>query len=35
MNEMKLRPFRPSDAPTILSWCKDKHTFRLRNTITP
>ena len=29
MNEMKLRPFNPNDAETILSWCKDKHTFRL------
>jgi len=26
---MILRPFSPSDAPTILSWCKDKHAFRL------
>ena len=26
---MKLRPFNISDAPTILSWCKDKHAFRL------
>ena len=29
MNEMKLRPFNPKDAVKILSWCKDKHTFRL------
>jgi RimJ/RimL family protein N-acetyltransferase len=29
MNEMKLRPFNTNDAATILSWCKDKHTFRL------
>ena len=29
MNEMKLRPFNPCDAVKILSWCKDKHTFRL------
>ena len=28
MNEMKLRPFYPDDAVKILSWCKDKHTFR-------
>ena len=26
---MKLRPFNINDAPTILSWCKDKHAFRL------
>ncbi|MBP5507593.1 MAG: hypothetical protein J6Y23_07090 [Prevotella sp.] len=26
---MKLRPFYPDDAVKILSWCKDKHTFRL------
>ena len=26
---MKLRPFSINDAPTILSWCKDKHAFRL------
>ena len=26
---MKLRPFNPKDAVKILSWCKDKHTFRL------
>ena len=26
---MTLRPFSINDAPTILSWCKDKHTFRL------
>ena len=24
-----LRPFNINDAPTILSWCKDKHAFRL------
>ena len=29
MNKMKLRPFNPNDAETILNWCKDKHTFRL------
>jgi RimJ/RimL family protein N-acetyltransferase len=29
MNMMILRPFNPSDASTILSWCKDEHTFRL------
>ena len=29
MNEMKLRPFNPKDAVKILSWCKDKHAFRL------
>ncbi len=29
MNMLILRPFIPSDAPTILSWCKDKHAFRL------
>ncbi len=29
MNMLILRPFNPDDAPTILSWCKDKHTFRL------
>jgi RimJ/RimL family protein N-acetyltransferase len=29
MNEMKLRPFNPCDAVKILSWCKDKHAFRL------
>lgn len=28
-NQMYLRPFQPSDAETILSWCKDRHTFRL------
>ena len=22
---MTLRPFNINDAPTILSWCKDKH----------
>ena len=26
---MILRPFNPNDARTILSWCKDKHAFRL------
>ena len=26
---MTLRPFNIIDAPTILSWCKDKHAFRL------
>ena len=26
---MTLRPFSPNDAETILSWCKDKHSFRL------
>ena len=26
---MKLRTFNINDAPTILSWCKDKHAFRL------
>ena len=26
---MTLRPFKINDAPTILSWCKDKHAFRL------
>ena len=26
---MKLRPFNINDAPTILSWCKDKYAFRL------
>ena len=33
MNDMKyqmqLRPFHQDDAETILSWCKDKHAFRL------
>ena len=29
MNKMKLQPFNPNDAETILNWCKDKHTFRL------
>ncbi len=29
MNKMQLRPFNPEDAVKILSWCKDKHTFRL------
>ena len=28
---MTLRPFNINDAPTILSWCKDKHAFRLNN----
>ena len=27
--QMSLRPFLPNDAETILSWCKDKHAFRL------
>ena len=26
---MTLRPFNINDASTILSWCKDKHAFRL------
>jgi RimJ/RimL family protein N-acetyltransferase len=26
---MTLRPFSINDAETILSWCKDKHAFRL------
>ena len=26
---MTLRPFLSDDAATILSWCKDKHAFRL------
>ena len=26
---MTLRPFNTNDAETILSWCKDKHAFRL------
>ena len=26
---MTLRQFNINDAPTILSWCKDKHAFRL------
>ena len=26
---MTLRPFNINDAETILSWCKDKHAFRL------
>ncbi len=26
---MTLRPFVTNDAATILSWCKDKHAFRL------
>ena len=29
LNQIQLRPFSPNDAPTILSWCKDKHAFRL------
>ncbi len=29
MNILILRPFSPDDASTILSWCKDKHAFRL------
>ena len=29
MNQMRLQPFNPDDAATILSWCKDKHAFRL------
>lgn len=29
MNEMQLRPFHPNDAATILSWCNDRHAFRL------
>ena len=28
-NQMQLRAFNPDDAETILSWCKDKHAFRL------
>lgn len=28
-NFMTLRPFSINDAETILSWCKDKHAFRL------
>ena len=27
--QMQLRAFNPDDAETILSWCKDKHAFRL------
>ena len=27
--DMTLRPFLSDDAATILSWCKDKHAFRL------
>ena len=27
--KMTLRPFNPNDAETILSWCKDRQTFRL------
>lgn len=26
---MHIRPFCTKDAPKILSWCKDKHSFRL------
>jgi RimJ/RimL family protein N-acetyltransferase len=26
---MQLRPFNPNDAEKILSWCRDKHAFRL------
>ncbi len=26
---MTLRPFVTNDAATVLSWCKDKHAFRL------
>lgn len=26
---VKLRPFTPDDAPIILSWCNDRHAFRL------
>ena len=26
---LTLRPFNINDAPTFLSWCKDKHAFRL------
>ena len=26
---MTLRPFNINDTPTILSWCKNKHAFRL------
>ena len=29
MKQMKLRPFHPDDAETVLSWCKDKQAFRL------
>ena len=29
LNQIKLRPFHPDDAETVLSWCKDKQTFRL------
>lgn len=28
-NNITLRPFAAEDAPTILSWCKDKRAFRL------
>ena len=28
-SNMSLQPFSPNDAQTILSWCKDKHAFRL------
>ena len=26
---IEIRPFNINDASTILSWCKDKHAFRL------
>ena len=29
VDQMILRPFRSNDAQTILSWCKDRHAFRL------
>ena len=29
LNQMKLRPFHPDDAETVLSWCKDNQAFRL------
>jgi len=29
LNQMQLRAFNPDDVETILSWCKDKHAFRL------
>lgn len=25
---LRLRPYKPADADTILSWCKDENTFR-------
>ena len=28
-SQISLRPFNINDAPTILSWCKDRHAFRL------